>query len=275
MCSPKPVSPLASVALTTYVDAPCSHAKRLQRQRGVELVAERCDECRPPRDTVELRKIVHAAVARGCGLQRREIGDGPLEMQEPRPRVVAGDCEAGLRLGHALARFVGEDEARHRIRAADGLRQRLVIVAQRFEALDERIVRSQALGEFGHLAGRDPIGLRKNDVEGNRGGAELVQALDELCHNGARPGPLAYALEAVFVDIGDAHRNGLVGARLEAQEIVENHHAKLNERRRLAPPADERGKEDREWQQKMQAALEVFPELGPSFNASANCSGGP
>src|SRR5215831_13919868 len=52
-------------------------------------------------------------------------------------------------------------------------------------------------------AGGQPVGFREHNIECDHDGAHFSQSGDEIGDARARPRPLAYRIEAFFVDIGN------------------------------------------------------------------------
>ena len=73
----------------------------------------------------------------------------------------------------------------------------------------------------GDLTHRRAIGLRKDHGKSSGAGAERCDAVGDLGQPCARPRPLPVGRNRFLVDIDDAHRKILIGARLQALIGVE------------------------------------------------------
>jgi hypothetical protein len=182
-------------------------------------------------------------------------------VRDPRTRVVAGIREACLDLRPPVANLIARREPENDIAARlDRIRQDLIVVGQFLEARDDRIVGSDLVHPADDSRWRGAVGVEEQDVEDHRRGAQFVELRHQLRQQRARPRPLSELLEAVFVDIDDAHRGWLIDPRLQTQELVEDMDSELHERGRLARPQQQRNDHDRQRDQIVQVPADVSPE---------------
>ena len=113
-------------------------------------------------------------------------------------------------------------EAQDDTRSLDRVREDLVVVGHAGEPRDQRIVGGDARHILDQVRRRRAIRVDKQNVEGDRRDAHLVEPVDEFRKQRPRPRPLAETCQAVVIDIDDAHRHRLVYPRLQAQELVEH-----------------------------------------------------
>ena len=178
-------------------------------------------------------------------------------MRQPRPGIVANAGKGRLYFGKLAAILVAQREAEHDPAPLDRVGQELVVVGHRLEARHQRVVGRDFLDTLDDPRRCCAVGIDQQDVESDRGGAQLVEAIDQPREQRPRPGPLAEALQAVVVDVDDADRGRLVLPRLQAQEFVEDIQAELHERPGLAEPGEEGGEQNRQWQDVMEVPVEV------------------
>jgi hypothetical protein len=186
-------------------------------------------------------------------------------MLHEQQRVVAEMGEAGLERRRPSLAPGSQRKGRHRRAPAQALRQRRVGVGQMRQRLLEcrlLVARLRPLApQPGEVDRRHAVRLREQDVERHRLRAQLAQPVDQPGDLAARPGPLAQPLQALLVDIDDAHRLGLINPRQRPLIAVEHQVAQLVDEGRLARAQQHRRHHDQPGNRHIQPALHARPSL--------------
>ncbi len=137
----------------------------------------------------------------------------PRKLRHELQRIIAGDDEAGVRLGRRLVARRLAGEADDDGRRGDG-RGEALVVRRQLRGLPDQRRQLRLVGEqLGELPGRQPVRLGEDEVERDRARAVRLQPVDDLGEARARPRPLADARQRGVVDVDDAHRQRRVDLR--------------------------------------------------------------
>ena len=183
-------------------------------------------------DLVALGQPVDGAEpARGVGHHRQTFHRTP-EARHELQRIVAGDHEAGVRLGRRFVagRLTGKPDGDRRRGDSGG--KALVVGRQLRGLADERRELGLFGKQLGKFAGRQTVRLGEDEIDRYGTGAVRLQAVDDLGEARTRPRPLPDAGERSIVDIDDAHgKRRIDRARGKIEIGVE--HGKPQPRHRL------------------------------------------
>ncbi len=196
-------------------------AQRLQRQCREQLAVLRRNQRRLAHDAVPVRRQADETEPRRRVAQRRQGLDraGIAGLAGPGRRA-EGD-ETRLRLDLATLAVVGEEIGERDIGGAEGRGQRGIIVGQLAQRRDHVLAPAFPAHPLGQARGRSAVGLRKDDIEGDGGGARFSEAPGQIGDIGAGPGPLAEPAQGLIVDVDDPDAGILIDARLGALIAVE------------------------------------------------------
>jgi hypothetical protein len=150
--------------------------------------------------------------------------------------LVAGD-------GRPLRRG---DEAEHDGRVADRLGQDLVVGRKLLHLLAQTRERVGFGPEVQRVGGRQTVGLGEHHVEADGRRAVFAEFPDKVGENGARPGPLAHALQRFLVDVDDADGEaGIESARADLLVGVEHERSQPRHGTRVPDAQGKRARDDR------------------------------
>ena len=133
--------------------------------------------------------------------------------------------------------------AEHDPRLLDGVGHDLVVARQRAQLVPRLLV--EIAIDVRRERRRQPVRLGEDDVEGDRGGAELGQPRDQVGDARARPRPLAELAQAFLVDIDDDDRPLRGDAGLDDLEEIEGPQAQLFERARIGDAQEHQREQQR------------------------------
>ena len=182
------------------------HAQKLRHEAGIELVSDPHQKRHAPDDGIAIDGGVDGSVPCCRSFDRRQARDRAGIGGGGRARIVPRQRESGLQDRELAAWALGGGERGDRGES----RQRLSQGRVRIREPRHRLARGlpvRAIGPgCGQRRGCGAVGLGKDDVEGDGGGAHLVQPDHQLGQARPRPRPLPESLQALVVDIDDAHR---------------------------------------------------------------------
>jgi hypothetical protein len=124
--------------------------------------------------------------------------------------------------------------SKHHVSPTDRLGEDLVI-ARQMEQASACIVVQVAKMLHGFVE-RRAVWFRKYDIERDRRGLPLVQASEQVCEDGPRPGPLPKCAQAALVDVDDHDRTNGGIARAGSLEEVKASKPELLQRTRIPDP---------------------------------------
>ena len=108
---------------------------------------------------------------------------------------------------------------------SETVRQYIVIVGQIRQRAQQVFIGLRLRQSRGNLAGRRPVGLGKDDIEGYRCSAGIGQPLRQPGDLGPRPRPLPQPFDRFLVNVDDPHARVLIGARRGVLIAVKDHQA--------------------------------------------------
>lgn len=177
-----------------------------------------------PDHAVGVRHNSNEAAMPGCLLQQRQVGGvgGKLGNREQRVRLT-GQRRRCRQDAAAVRPRRMQDIAEHGIHAGQGTGQPPIAVPGARQRQQRLIAAGSGVGLLRDqgLQGVDLAAFRlgHDQIEGNHGRAGIAQAVDHLRQSLSRPGPAAFLLQTLFVDVQD--QDGVIGGRRGRQAQVE------------------------------------------------------
>ena len=246
-------------------------AQRLQRHRRVDLVVEIDQQRDPADDPVALGHQVHAAAAGRRLGDLGQVDDRSLEARHEQPGIVSRIGVTGPRQRGWAAAVRPERESEHDVAGpTDRFGKQAVMALQRTcpgsECLVDELVRPQ----LEDLVGRGAVRLGEHDVEHHHRRPGLGQPVQKARKDDPRPRPLTVPGEALVVEIDDAHRQRLVGARLQFLEIIKDPNPQVADHHRVPRAQRQAQDQHRDRQQVLQPRHQrACPPAGRAI-----CAGG-
>ncbi len=201
----------------------------LDGEARIELRAVAPQQRHLAHHTRRIRAIEAEAAEPGRGVgQLPERPHGTGKRRQVRRRIAAGNGKAPLGRRRQRRRIGSEGKA------------------------EDRLAGGERRGKLRVIVAAHAIGLRKQHVEADRGGAELLEPPGERRELGARPRPLPVSGQRRLVDIDHPHRRVGGGAGQQALLEVEAEIADGGDRQRVGEPEQRQQRHEAKAQQSRQ-----------------------